>query len=109
MLKGTEYHENRTSYLNFPCHRRQQRGALLAVFAATSRGAFVLCLPGIGAMAKRGLLSRSGRHALFDDADLIALRSSLFLLGVADIDAALAGLQLQAQQALAACGAAKAA
>ena len=36
-------------------------------------------------------------------------RSSLFLLGVTDIDAALAALQMQAQQALAACGADKAA
>ena len=89
--------------------------------AASSTVRFWLCLPQQSAVPLCCVCPVSGQWQsaacfpaavdtpLFDDADLIALRSSLFLLGVADIDAPLAGLQLQAQQALAACGAAKAA
>ena len=89
--------------------------------AASSAVRFWLCLPQQAAVPLCCVCPASGQWQsaayfpaavdtpLFDDADLTAVRSSLFLLGVTDIDAALAALQMQAQQALAACGADKAA
>ena len=89
--------------------------------AASSAVRFWLCLPQQAAVPLCCVCPASGQWQsaacfpaavdtpLFDDADLTAVRSSLFLLGVTDIDAALAAVQMQAQQALAACGADKAA